>query len=35
RAAREAGQPTLELAQVSASLATFCLRAVGAKEPTR
>lgn len=35
RAAREAGQPTLELAQVSASLATFCLRAVGAEEPTR
>lgn len=35
RAAREAGQPTLELAQVSAGLATFCLRAVGAEEPTR
>lgn len=35
RAAREAGQSTLELAQVSASLATFCLRAVGAEEPTR
>ncbi len=35
RAAREAGQPTLELAQVSASLATFCLRAVGAEEPLR
>lgn len=35
RAAREAGKPTLELAQVSASLATFCLRAVGAEEPTR
>lgn len=35
RAAREAGYPTLELAQVSASLATFCLRAVGAKETTR
>ncbi|RIA20588.1 TetR family transcriptional regulator [Ectopseudomonas oleovorans] len=35
RAAREAGQPTLELAQVSASLATFCLRAVGAEEPSR
>jgi AcrR family transcriptional regulator len=35
RAAREAGQPTLELQQVSASLATFCLRAVGAKETKR
>lgn len=35
RAAREAGQPTLELAQVSASLATFCLRAVGAEELSR
>ncbi|HEY1026157.1 MAG TPA: TetR family transcriptional regulator [Pseudomonas sp.] len=35
RAAREAGQPTLELAQVSASLATFCLRAVGAEDCTR
>src|SRR5690606_9795413 len=35
RAAREAGQPTLQLAQVCASLATFCLRAVGAEEPHR
>lgn len=35
RAAREAGQPTLDLAEVSASLATFCLRAVGAEEPVR
>ena len=35
RAARAAGHPSLELAQVSASLVTFCLRAVGAKESTR
>ncbi|MBH3338070.1 TetR/AcrR family transcriptional regulator [Pseudomonas mendocina] len=35
RAAREAGRPTLQLAQVSASLVTFCLRAVGAKESSR
>ncbi|NQD93929.1 TetR/AcrR family transcriptional regulator [Pseudomonas sp. CrR25] len=33
RAAREAGRPTLELAEVSQSLVTFCLRAVGAEEP--
>lgn len=33
RAARAAGHPTLELAAVSASLVTFCLRAVGAEEP--
>jgi AcrR family transcriptional regulator len=33
RAARAAGHPTLELADVSASLVTFCLRAVGAEEP--
>lgn len=32
RAARAAGHPTLELAAVSDSLATFCLRAVGAPE---
>lgn len=35
RAAREAGHTGLTLDQVSASLAIFCLRAVGAKEPTR
>ena len=35
RAAREAGRPTLELAQVSAALVTFCLRAVGAEESAR
>ena len=34
RAARAAGQPTLQLAEVSASLVTFCLRAVGAEEPS-
>ncbi len=33
RAAREAGHPSLSLEQVSDSLVTFCLRAVGAKEP--
>ncbi|GIZ11558.1 TetR/AcrR family transcriptional regulator [Pseudomonas sp. NCCP-436] len=33
RAAREAGQPSLELAEVSSGIVTFCLRAVGAKEP--
>lgn len=32
RAARAAGLPTLELASVSQSLITFCLRAVGATE---
>ncbi|PZP25280.1 TetR/AcrR family transcriptional regulator [Pseudomonas kuykendallii] len=32
-AAREAGRPSVELAAVSDALATFCLRAVGAKEP--
>lgn len=32
RAARAAGHPTLELAEVSQSLVTFCLRAVGAEE---
>lgn len=35
RAAREAGHTGLTLDQVSYSLATFCLRAVGAEEPTR
>ena len=35
RAAREAGRPTPSLAQVSAGLVTFCLRAVGAEESTR
>ncbi|MGQ7959340.1 TetR/AcrR family transcriptional regulator [Pseudomonas sp. SP16.1] len=35
RAARAAGHPALELEQVSASLVTFCLRAVGAEEPCR
>ena len=35
RAARAAGHPTLELADVSASLITFCLRAVGAEELPR
>lgn len=35
RAARAAGHPTLELADVSASLVTFCLRAVGAEELPR
>lgn len=33
RAAREAGQPVLDLSQVSHSLITFCLRAVGAPLP--
>ncbi|CAE6938563.1 TetR family transcriptional regulator [Pseudomonas marincola] len=33
RSAREAGQQSLQLAEVSHSLVTFCLRAVGAKEP--
>lgn len=32
RAAREAGLPTVELATVSQTLITFCLRAVGAPE---
>lgn len=32
RAARDAGHPSLELAEVSQSLVTFCLRAVGAEE---
>lgn len=32
RAARDAGQQTFELADVSQNLITFCLRAVGAKE---
>ena len=32
RAARAAGHPTLELAEVSQSLVTFCPRAVGAEE---
>lgn len=32
RAAREAGYPTLSLAEVSRALVTFCLRAVGAEE---
>lgn len=32
RAARAAGHPALELAEVSQSLVTFCLRAVGAEE---
>lgn len=32
RAAREAGLPAIELAAVSQSLVTFCLRAVGAPE---
>lgn len=35
RAAREAGKPTMALALVSDTLVTFCLRAVGAKEPSR
>jgi AcrR family transcriptional regulator len=35
RAARAAGHPALELADVSASLVTFCLRAVGAEELPR
>ena len=35
RAAREAGHPSLALAEVSASLVTFCLRAVGAEESKR
>lgn len=35
RAAREAGHVGLTLDQVSASLATFCLRAVGAEESPR
>ena len=35
RAAREAGRPSPSLAQVSAGLVTFCLRAVGAEESTR
>ncbi|HBX56605.1 TetR/AcrR family transcriptional regulator [Pseudomonas sp. UBA2684] len=34
RAAREAGRLSLDLEQVSQSLVTFCLRAVGAEEPT-
>jgi AcrR family transcriptional regulator len=33
RAAREAGRLSLDLADVSQSLITFCLRAVGAEEP--
>ena len=33
RAARDAGHLTLDLAEVSQSLVTFCLRAVGAEEP--
>ncbi|TWC36316.1 TetR family transcriptional regulator [Pseudomonas sp. SJZ079] len=33
RAAREAGRQSLDLAEVSQSLITFCLRAVGAEEP--
>lgn len=33
RAAREAGRLSLDLAEVSQSLVTFCLRAVGAEEP--
>jgi len=32
RAAREAGRLSLDLDEVSQSLVTFCLRAVGAKE---
>jgi hypothetical protein len=32
RAAREAGQPVVDLATVSQTLVTFCLRAVGASE---
>jgi AcrR family transcriptional regulator len=32
RAAREAGQPTQELADVSAALVSFCLRALAAEE---
>lgn len=32
RAAREAGYPAPELAEVSSGIVTFCLRAVGAKE---
>ncbi|MEN0106989.1 MAG: TetR/AcrR family transcriptional regulator [Pseudomonas sp.] len=32
RAAREAGEPALQLAQVSAALISFCLRALGAEE---
>ncbi|AYC34400.1 TetR/AcrR family transcriptional regulator [Pseudomonas cavernae] len=34
RAARESGRPSLELADVSQALVTFCLRAVGAHLPT-
>lgn len=34
RAAREAGDPALSLADVSQALVIFCLRAVGAEEPT-
>lgn len=34
RAAREAGQASLDLPSVSQTLVTFCLRAVGAEEPT-
>jgi AcrR family transcriptional regulator len=33
RAAREAGRQSLDLEEVSQSLITFCLRAVGAEEP--
>lgn len=32
RAARDAGHPSLDLVEVSQSLVTFCLRAVGAEE---
>jgi len=35
RAAREAGQPMLDLPQVSHSLISFCLRAVGAPLPQK
>ncbi|UVE17169.1 TetR/AcrR family transcriptional regulator [Pseudomonas sp. LS44] len=34
RAARESGRPSLELADVSQALVTFCLRAVGGQLPT-
>lgn len=35
RAAREAGEPALQLADVSAALVSFCLRALGAEELPR
>lgn len=35
RAAREAGEPALQLADVSAALIAFCLRALGAEELPR